>query len=119
MMERTVTQKSGRAGFRAGFPTGLPTWFGRGDVNAFFGLMLDNMTQVVILAGILTGIFGYSQRIVLTRMIPGTAVGVLFGDLVFTWMAVRLARRTGRDDGTAMPLGIDPPRLFGITFRVL
>jgi AGZA family xanthine/uracil permease-like MFS transporter len=88
-------------------------------VNAFFGLMLDNMTQLVILAGILTGIFGYSERIVLTRMIPGTAVGVLLGDLVFTWMAVRLARRQGRDDVTAMPLGIDTPSLFGITFGVL
>ncbi len=99
--------------------TGFPTWYGRGDVNAFFGLMLDNMTQMVILAGILTGIFGYSERIVLTRMIPGTAVGVLFGDLVFTWMAVRLARRQGRDDVTAMPLGIDTPSLFGITFGVL
>jgi AGZA family xanthine/uracil permease-like MFS transporter len=94
-------------------------WIARGDVNAFFGLMLDNMTQVVILAGILTGVFGYSQEIVLRRMVPGTAIGVLLGDLVFTWMAVRLARREGRDDVTAMPLGIDTPSLFGLTFGVL
>ncbi|MDP3938654.1 MAG: MFS transporter [Deltaproteobacteria bacterium] len=94
-------------------------WVGRGDVNAFFGLMLDNMTQIVILAGILIEIFGFSEEIVLTRIIPGTAVGVLVGDLVYTWMAVRLARREGRDDVTAMPLGIDTPSLFGLTFGVL
>jgi AGZA family xanthine/uracil permease-like MFS transporter len=88
-------------------------------VNAFFGLMLDNMTQIVILAGILINIFGYSEAIVLERIIPGTAIGVLFGDLVYTWMAVRLARREGRDDVTAMPLGIDTPSLFGLTFGVL
>ncbi|OGP84800.1 MAG: MFS transporter [Deltaproteobacteria bacterium RBG_13_65_10] len=94
-------------------------WIARGDVNAFFGLMLDNMTQVVILAGILTGVFGYSREIVLHRMVPGTAIGVLLGDLVFTWMAVRLARREGRSNVTAMPLGIDTPSLFGLTFGVL
>jgi AGZA family xanthine/uracil permease-like MFS transporter len=88
-------------------------------VNAFFGLMLDNMTQIVILAGILINIFGYSESIVLERIIPGTAIGVLFGDIVYTWMAVRLARREGRDDVTAMPLGIDTPSLFGLTFGVL
>jgi AGZA family xanthine/uracil permease-like MFS transporter len=88
-------------------------------VNAFFGLMLDNMTQIVILAGILINIFGYSESIVLERIIPGTAIGVLFGDIVYTWMAVRLARREGRSDVTAMPLGIDTPSLFGLTFGVL
>ena len=32
---------------------------------------------------------------------------------------IRLARRTGRDDVTAMPLGIDTPSLFGLAFGVL
>ena len=52
-------------------------------------------------------------------MIPGTALGVLLGDLVYTWMAFRLARRTGRDDVTAMPLGLDTPSTFGVAFLVL
>ncbi|MFQ5467951.1 MAG: hypothetical protein ACE5DS_07425, partial [Kiloniellaceae bacterium] len=94
-------------------------WIARGDVNAFFGLMLDNMTQIVILAGILINIFGFSREIVLFRIIPGTAIGVLLGDLIYTWMGLRLARREGRDDVTAMPLGIDTPSLFGLTFGVL
>jgi AGZA family xanthine/uracil permease-like MFS transporter len=52
-------------------------------------------------------------------MIPGTAIGVLIGDLVYTYLAFRLARRTGRDDITAMPLGLDTPSTFGIAFLVL
>jgi AGZA family xanthine/uracil permease-like MFS transporter len=52
-------------------------------------------------------------------MLPGTALGVLIGDLVYTVMAVRLARRTGRDDVTAMPFGIDTPTLFAMVFGVL
>jgi AGZA family xanthine/uracil permease-like MFS transporter len=52
-------------------------------------------------------------------MIPGTALGVMFGDLVYTWMARRLARRTGRTDVTAMPLGLDTPSTMGIALAVL
>jgi AGZA family xanthine/uracil permease-like MFS transporter len=52
-------------------------------------------------------------------MVPGTAVGVLVGDAIYTWMAVRLARRTGRTDVTAMPLGLDTPSTFGAVFLIL
>ena len=52
-------------------------------------------------------------------MVPGTALGVLVGDLAYTWLAIRLMRRTGRDDVTAMPFGIDTPTLFAMVFGVL
>src|SRR5947209_13725889 len=94
-------------------------WARRGDVNAFFGLMLDNVAVMIIL---FTGIVvpgGFTAEFVITRMIPGTALGVLVGDLVYTWMAFRLARRTGRTDITAMPLGLDTPSTFGIGLLVL
>src|SRR5881394_2997173 len=52
-------------------------------------------------------------------MFPGTALGVLFGDVVYTIMAIRLARRTGRNDVTAMPLGIDSPSTIGMALTVL
>jgi AGZA family xanthine/uracil permease-like MFS transporter len=52
-------------------------------------------------------------------MVPGTALGVLVGDLAYTWLAVRLMRRTGRADVTAMPFGIDTPTLFAMVFGVL
>jgi AGZA family xanthine/uracil permease-like MFS transporter len=94
-------------------------WARRGDVNAFFGLMLDNVTVMITLFTVLTIDGDFTPGFVLTRMIPGTALGVLIGDLVFTWMAFRVARRTGRDDVTAMPLGLDTPSTFGIAFLVL
>lgn len=52
-------------------------------------------------------------------MIPGTAIGVLVGDLLFFWLAFRLAKRTGNDKVTAMPLGLDTPSVFGMVFFVL
>jgi AGZA family xanthine/uracil permease-like MFS transporter len=96
-------------------------WATLGDVNAFFGLMLDNVAVMIILFGIITtqGTAPFTPAFVVTHMIPGTAIGVLLGDLVYSWMAFRLARRTGRPDVTAMPLGLDTPSTIGIAFLVL
>jgi len=95
------------------------SWIAWGDLNAFFGLMLDNLLNLVVLTGLLVGVFQFPQEFALARMIPGTALGVLVGDLVYTWMAVKLARSTGRDDVTAMPLGLDTPSTIGIALVVL
>jgi AGZA family xanthine/uracil permease-like MFS transporter len=94
-------------------------WAAAGDVNAFFGLMLDNVMNLVILAGILIFVFGFPEDLVYRRMFPGTALGVMFGDLVYTWMAFRLAKKEGRSDVTAMPLGLDAPSTIGMAFTVL
>jgi AGZA family xanthine/uracil permease-like MFS transporter len=94
-------------------------WAAAGDINAFFGLMLDNVVNLAVLAGILVGGFGFPATLVYTRMFPGTALGVLFGDVVYTIMAIRLARRTGRTDVTAMPLGLDAPSTIGMALTVL
>jgi AGZA family xanthine/uracil permease-like MFS transporter len=105
-------------------------WARAGDVNAFFGLMLDNVAVLVLLFGSITSTRTLAQQeadgqvyftpgFVLLHMIPGTALGVLLGDLVYTALAFRLARRSRRDDVTAMPLGLDTPSTFGVAFLVL
>lgn len=94
-------------------------WLAPGDINGFLGLMFDNVTVLSFLAGVLVFAFGLPADIVYTRMFPGTAFGVLFGDLVYTWMAFRLARRTGNPTVTAMPLGLDTPSTIGLALVVL
>jgi adenine/guanine/hypoxanthine permease len=94
-------------------------WAQRGDINAFFGLMLDNISGMILMASLLVAGFKLPRLFVLTRMIPGTAVGVLVGDLIYTVMAFRLARRTGRSNITAMPLGLDTPSTFGTVFLII
>ncbi len=94
-------------------------WFVLGDLNGFFGLMFDNLTVLSFLAGILIFVFKFPADIVYTRMFPGTAFGVLFGDLVYTWMAFRLAKKSGNRNVTAMPLGLDTPSTIGIALVVL
>jgi AGZA family xanthine/uracil permease-like MFS transporter len=103
----------------AAAPNRRYAWAAPGDLNAFFGLALDNLANLVLAVSLLEGGFGFPASFALRYMVPGTALGVLAGDLVFTWMAFRLARRTGRSDVTAMPLGLDTPSVFGMVFFVL
>jgi AGZA family xanthine/uracil permease-like MFS transporter len=93
-------------------------WLRGGDLNAFFGLMIDNISGMILMTSLLVG-YGMPREFILTRMIPGTALGVLVGDLIFTAMAFRLAWRTHRPDVTAMPLGLDTPSIFGTVILVM
>jgi AGZA family xanthine/uracil permease-like MFS transporter len=99
-------------------------WLSRGDINAFFGLMLDNVAVLIFLVSLLSSSDPmanqqFSGEFVLTQMVPGTVLGVVVGDLTYTWLAFRLARRTGRADVTAMPLGLDTPSTFAVSLLVL
>jgi AGZA family xanthine/uracil permease-like MFS transporter len=90
-----------------------------GETTAFLALFLDNVGTLIFFSAILVFTFNYPADIILTRMIPGTAVGICIGDLVYTWLALRLRKKTGRTDVTAMPLGIDTPSTIGIAYAVM
>src|SRR5215471_9143666 len=81
--------------------------------------MFDNVTVLSFLAGTLILGFGMPATVVYGRMFPGTAFGVLFGDLCYTWMGARLRRKTGNPDVCAMPLGLDTPSTIGLALTVL
>src|SRR5512136_2701461 len=90
-----------------------------GEVTAFLALFLDNLGVLIFMSSILIFTFNYPTDIILTRMIPGTALGVFFGDIIYTYLAIRLRRKTGRRDVTAMPLGLDTPSSIGLAYAVL
>lgn len=94
-------------------------WAASGDINAFFGLMLDNVANLLLTVSLLAVAFEYPTSYAIRHMLPGTSLGVLVGDLLYVWMAFSLARRTGRQDVTAMPLGLDTPSTFGMVLLVL
>ena len=94
-------------------------WAAAGDINAFFGLMLDNIAGLAVLVMLLSTGFGFPVDYALSYMVPGTAIGVLVGDLMFFWLAFRYAKRTGKTQVTAMPLGLDTPSTIGMALLVL
>jgi AGZA family xanthine/uracil permease-like MFS transporter len=95
-------------------------WARSGDINAFFGLMLDNIAGLVLLVGLLAAPpFKFPVDFAIAYMVPGTAIGVLVGDLLFFFLAFWYAKRTGKSDVTAMPLGLDTPSTFGMALFIL
>ena len=94
-------------------------WAASGDVNAFFGLMLDNLAGLVLAVGLLSATFAFPAKFCLYYMIPGTALGVFVGDLLFTMLAFWLAKRTHNPQVTAMPLGLDTPSTIGLLLFVV
>lgn len=94
-------------------------WFKQGDINGFFALMIDNMAVLAFLSGTLILGFGFPADVIFLKMFPGTAIGVLFGDFVYSWMAYKVYKRTGNPNVTAMPLGLDTPSTIGIGLVVL
>lgn len=100
-------------------PPSRMRWFVAADLNGFFGLVVDNLSILGFIAALLVGGFGFPADVVFGKMFPGTAFGVLLGNLAYTWMARRLAAKTGRDDVTAMPLGLDAPTSIGMALLVL
>ena len=94
-------------------------WAATGDVNAFFGLVLDNIAGLVLLVSLMQGVFNFPVEFSLGYMVPGTAIGVLVGDLLFFGLAFWYAKKSGKDNVTAMPLGLDTPSTFGMIFLVL
>lgn len=81
--------------------------------------MLDNIADLLLTVSLLALVFEFPTGFALQHMVPGTAIGVLVGDLLFFWMALKLAASTGRNNITAMPLGLDTPSTFGMVFFVL
>jgi len=85
------------------------------DVNGFVGLVVDNLSVLAFFSGAMIGIFHFPAEMIFSRMFPGTALGALLGNLVYT----RMALRSGRADACAMPLGIDAPTTIGLALLVL
>lgn len=93
-------------------------WATTGDVNAFFGLVLDNLAGLILIVSLLSTIFQFPVEFALRHLVPGTAIGVFVGDFLYFLLAFQLAAKTGKPV-TAMPLGLDTPSIFGTAFFVL
>ncbi len=94
-------------------------WAAFGDINSFFGLVLDNLAGLILALGLLDVVFQFPVDFAIRYMVPGTALGVLAGDLMYFVLAFFLARRSGSTTVTAMPLGLDTPSTIGMVMFVI
>lgn len=94
-------------------------WFVRGDIDGFFGLFVDNLLQLMLIAVLCTQVCGMPAELVYSRIMPGAALSILVGNAFYTWQARRLAMRTGRTDVTALPYGINTVSLIAYVFLII
>jgi AGZA family xanthine/uracil permease-like MFS transporter len=99
--------------------TPSPTWFVRGDVDGFFGLFVDNLLQLMLIVVLGQSICGLSAEFLAERILPGAGLSILFGNWFYAWQARQLMERTGRNDVTALPYGINTVSLFAFIFLVM
>ena len=96
-----------------------PRWFVHGDIDGFFGLFIDNLLQLMVIAVLCKSVAGLPSELISGRILPGAAVSILLGNLFYAWQARRLMRKTGRDDVTALPYGINTPSLLAFVFLIM
>lgn len=94
-------------------------WFVKGDIDGFFGLALDNLIQVLVVIGLCGGLLGFPDYLVYGRILPAMALSLILGNLVYAFMAKKLAAKEGRSDVCALPYGINTPSVFVYIFLVM
>jgi AGZA family xanthine/uracil permease-like MFS transporter len=85
--------------------------FVRGDIDGFLGLGLDNVVQLIIVVGLCQGPLGFPPDMIYGVLLPGVAFSMLVGNALYAREALRLAKRTRRDDVCAIPYGINTPTM--------
>lgn len=94
-------------------------WFVRKDLDGFFGLMIDNFIQLILIVSLCREVIHLPDAFIFGRILPGAALSILVGNLFYSWQARQLARETGREDVTAFPYGINTVSLFAYIFFIM
>jgi AGZA family xanthine/uracil permease-like MFS transporter len=96
-----------------------PPWFVRKDFDGFFGLMIDNLIQLILIVTLCRELIRLPDDYIFGKILPGAALSILVGNFFYAWQARRLARETGREDITALPYGINTVSLFAYVFFIM
>lgn len=96
----------------------LPLWRA-GEVNAFSGLFINLLVNVLTITILATTVVHLSTGKVTGTILPALGVELLIGNIFYFILARRLARKEGRDDVTAMPYGPSVPHMFLVTLVIM
>jgi AGZA family xanthine/uracil permease-like MFS transporter len=94
-------------------------WFVRKDLDGFFGLAIDNLIQLMLIVALTNRVAGIPEDIIFKYILPGAAISIISGNIFYSIQARKLAMKTGRDDVTALPYGINTVSLFAYIFFIM
>ncbi len=96
----------------------LPYWT-KGDTNAFFGLGVNVLVNVIVLTSLCLFVVNIPKKDVFGAILPALGIAMLIGNLFYAYLGRRLAAKEGRDDVTAMPYGPSVPHMFIVVFVIM
>ena len=91
---------------------------GRGDIDATIAQVGFNLAQMIIPVFLLVPL-GISIDFSVAHLLPGYALGFLFGSLGLTALAVQLRRRENRSDVTAHVYGNNVPAIIAYSLAIV
>lgn len=94
-------------------------WWGKGDLDASFGLFFDGFSKVFSAVGIMIFGFGMPVAIVMGKILPAIGIATFLGNMWYFYEAWRLAKKEKRSDVTAQPFGIGGPVVMSWLFLIM
>lgn len=94
-------------------------WWRRGDLDGFFGLFIDNLIQLIMIVVLCSQVVRLPGELVYGRILPGVAVSLLVGNVFYAFQARALQMRTGQQQVTALPYGVNTISLFAYVLFVM
>ncbi len=95
-----------------------PIWT-RGDLDGFFGLMVDNLVQVLLIIALCSTVAGLPDHYIYARILPGVAISLLIGNVFYGVQAHLVARRDRNAGCTALPYGINTPSVVAYVLFIM
>lgn len=93
--------------------------FVKSDLDGFFALGLDNLINILLISSFCIGMLGFDPSFFFTKVLPGTAVSLIIGNLFYARQALKLAKRENRTDVCALPYGINIFTTFAFSLLVM
>lgn len=97
---------------------GITVWQ-KSDLDGFFGLFTNNITNILVLAGALLYTVQMPTELVYGRILPAVGLGLMLCSILYFMAGYRLAKKEGRDTVTAMPSGISVPHMFMMVYMII
>ncbi|WP_053366518.1 hypothetical protein [Bacillus sp. FJAT-27245] len=96
----------------------LKLWM-KGDWAAYFGLLANNLTNLLTMISLLIFVVGFPKELVYGKIVPSFGLAIFVASCCYFLFGRMLAKETGRLDVTALPSGPSAPSIFTVTFLVI
>lgn len=90
----------------------------RSDIDGFFGLFTNNLTNLLVMAGLLLSI-GMPADIALGSILPAVGLSIFVSSIIYSIMAYQLAKKENRNDVTSLPSGTSVTHMFLIVYLII